>query len=133
MNRLWRNSFVILLVVLSAFSGTLWANMQFADGAFVVGGDGSRWVVSGGVKYAINWTLDDRGALDSLPEGPAINTIHEIAAGGVPGPAPAAEPAAPAGPGLTADYQFQDNLASVVGGAPALLTLGPTDFATDRV
>jgi hypothetical protein len=113
-----------------ALSGTLWASTQLQDGAFVIAQDGSRWVVSGGVRYPINWTVDDTGAISQLPEGPAISTVGELATA----PPPVQAPPAVAGiPGLTADYRFQDGFASSAGGPPELITLGPTSFITDRV
>ncbi len=130
MNRLWRNTVFLFFAAMMALIGTLWASTQVRDGAFVIGQDGSRWVVSGGVRYPINWTVDDTGAIGALPEGPAISTVGELAAAPAPAPAP---PAVAGIPGLTADYHFQDGFASSAGNPPALITLGPTSFITDRV
>lgn len=132
-----RSGILVLVAVVALVGGAQWLMSQgpIRDGAFVVAQDGSRWVVRGGVAYPISWTVDDTNALAALPIGPSVSTIDEVLAGGagtVAGQAPPSSP--PTGPaGLTADYRFQGSLASAVGPAPELLTLGTTSFVSERV
>jgi hypothetical protein len=131
----WRWPVLVLsTVIAAAFGGMQWAGSQGAlrDGAFVVAQDGSRWVVSGGQKHRIEFTVDDTNALAGLPEGNPVATLGDVpvSSGGPPPPPP---PAQAGIPGLTADYQFQGSLASSCCSAPELQTLGNTGFGMDRV
>jgi hypothetical protein len=124
---------IAVALVAAGLGGMRYAASQapFRDGAFVVGQDGSRWIVSGGTKYRITFTTDDTNALAGLPEGPSVAVISDVPAGAVsssPG-----NPPAPVVGGPTADYQFQNALGSAVGGAPDLITLGGTNFASERI
>jgi hypothetical protein len=131
----WRIVALVALVAgAAALGGARWARSQqpFPEGAFVLAQDGTRWVVSGGIRYRIAFTADDANALPMLPEGPPVSSLRDV-----PLAPPAVGPGAPpppaaTTPGLTADYQFFDSLGSSAGGAPDLLTLGPTMFAQER-
>lgn len=90
-----------LMVAGSAVGGAQWARSQapFPEGAFVVGDDGSRWVVGGGARYRMSFVTDDAGLLTTLRDGGAvIATVAEAQAmlgGGSRGAGPASSPAAP--------------------------------------
>ncbi len=69
------------------------------EGAFVLGQDGTGWLVAGGAKYRIAWTFDEQDALALLPEGGEVRSVSDAAAllGLSPTSAvtPAANPPAP--------------------------------------
>lgn len=124
----------ILAAVLLLAGGAQWVTSQtpFRPGAFVAGPDGSRWIVGDGVRLRITFALDDMNALATLPDGPAVSTLDEATAA-LAGATRAAMPAlgtgaaagvTPAEPGLRADYQFQNSLASSIGAPPPLANLG---------
>lgn len=48
------------------------------DGAFVLGQDGTGWIVAGGAKYRIAWTFDEQDALALLPEGGDVRSLNEV-------------------------------------------------------
>jgi hypothetical protein len=51
----------------------------FAEGTFVMGQDGSTWIVGGGLRYPIVWTIDDQNALSTLSDGPSVSSVADIA------------------------------------------------------
>lgn len=86
-------------------SGARWAASQdgpFPDGAFVAGQDGTRWVVSGGVRYPMSFVVDDAGVLPTLRESSTVLATVAEAQAALGGGAPvqsgtgAAAPANPA-------------------------------------
>ena len=105
--RQWIRMGLALLMVAgtAALGGAHWASAQgnFPEGAFVIGADGTRWVVGNGVRYRISFLIDDAGQLQSLREGSTVvGTIAEALAalrsggpGGAAAPAPsgASDPA----------------------------------------
>jgi hypothetical protein len=124
----------VAAAVLLLAGGAQWAASQtpFRAGAFVAGTDGSRWIVGNGERLRINFALDDTNALATLPDGPVVSTVDEAVAALTGAPragmpmagAGTATGAASAEPGLRADYQFQNSLASSAGSPPALANLG---------
>ena len=109
MRMTWLRHGILLVAVgvLAALGGAHWAASQqgpFPEGAFVVGQDGSRWVVGNGVRYPMSFIVDDAGALPSLPESSTVvGTVGEASAalgGSAPAPAPAPAPG-PANPAET--------------------------------
>jgi hypothetical protein len=50
------------------------------DGAFVLGQDGTGWIVAGGAKYRIAWTFDEQDALALLPEGGEVRSVSDAVA-----------------------------------------------------
>jgi hypothetical protein len=95
------------VAVASATAGARWARSQgpFPEGAFVVGQDGSRWVVGGGARYRMSFVTDDAGVLPGLREGGLVSTVAEaqaalagapVATGGVAPAPPMAATATPA-------------------------------------
>jgi hypothetical protein len=50
------------------------------DGAFVLGQDGTGWIVAGGAKYRIAWTFDEQDVLALLPEGGEVRSVSDAVA-----------------------------------------------------
>ncbi len=50
------------------------------DGTFVLGQDGTGWIVAGGAKYRIAWTFDEQDALALLPEGGEVRSVSDAVA-----------------------------------------------------
>jgi len=97
---MWRRWLVVgaammVMTLAGAAGGARWARSQapFPEGAFVVGGDDTRWVVGNGVRYRIAFVTDDAGLLPGLREGSVVATIAEAQAALVGGPAQASRPA----------------------------------------
>lgn len=69
------------------------------EGAFVLGQDGTGWIVAGGAKYRIAWTFDEQDALALLPEGGEVRSVSDAAAllglSPTPAVAPVSSPPAP--------------------------------------
>ena len=99
--RRWLGMAAVLAVVaaVSALGGVQFARSQapFAEGAFVVGSDGARWVVGGGARYRMTFVTDDAGLLAGMREGSAVATVAEAQAA-LAGGQPVAAPPAPANP-----------------------------------
>ena len=102
--RRWLGLGAVLALVAGAgaLGGAHWARSQgtFPQGAFVVGGDGTRWVVGNGARYRISFITDDAGLLPGLRDGQTVvSTVAEAQAALASGPmatgAVAPPPAAP--------------------------------------
>lgn len=105
MHRSWLRYGVLLIAVgaLAALGGGHWVASQqgpFPEGAFVIGQDGSRWVVGNGVRYPMSFIVDDAGMLSSVPESRTVIATVGEANMALAGGAPAA-PSGPANPAET--------------------------------
>src|SRR5436190_20414937 len=91
------SGWVVAVILVSVAGVPIVASQPtFANGAFVVAEDGSRWVVGNGMRLRIVFAADDTRVIPTLPEGPTVRTVAEAAAalaggGGAP-PASAPTP-----------------------------------------
>lgn len=78
-----RLGLMVAAMLASAAVGARWAQSQtpFPEGAFVVGQDGSRWVVGGGARYRMSFVTDDGGVIPGMREGGVVvSTVGEASA-----------------------------------------------------
>lgn len=86
---------MMVVVLGAALGGVRWARSQagFPAGAFVVGEDGTRWVVGNGVRYRMSFVTDDAGLLPAMRESSTVvATVAEASAALAADVAPASAP-----------------------------------------
>lgn len=74
------SALVVAVVALLTGVTALASQPPLPDGAFVLGQDGTGWIVADGAKYRIAWTFDEQDALALLPEGGEVRFLGEAVA-----------------------------------------------------